>query len=71
MGEVVPLRRDLRAEAERAVDALGLRAGQIIGLVARLPATPEAERRELLALAEAIRDVQGFGWVFADQEPAA
>ncbi len=72
MGEVVPLRaRALRTQAQTLVAELGDRARYIIGAAARLPDGRAEERADLLALADEIEAVQGFGWYFPDDEPVA
>jgi hypothetical protein len=71
MGEVLPLRAPvLRQTAQGVVAEFGVRAGYVIGMAARLPGTPADEQAALLALADEIEAVQGFGWYFPDDEPA-
>jgi hypothetical protein len=56
------LRAELRIEAKALVEAIGSRAGLLVGRMALLPDLAEGERGQLRALADEIDQVQGFGW---------
>jgi hypothetical protein len=61
----------LRAEAEVLARGGGTGVGWLLGVAARRPSVPEEKRRRLLALVGELERVQGFGWVFGDEEGIA
>jgi hypothetical protein len=61
---------ELRADARRMIAELGHQAGYQVGVAARLPRLAPQAREHLLAIAAEIKNEQGFGWYFADEESA-
>jgi hypothetical protein len=78
MGDVVPFRRGRAMEetreigvvASHLIEALGVKAGHDVRCFARLSALGDTSRRRLLAVADEIDRVQGFGWWFSEDELA-
>jgi hypothetical protein len=64
---VVPFPSARARSACKLIDALGARAGVVVGLAARVPSLPAEERRELEELADEIERLQGYRWYFASE----
>jgi hypothetical protein len=61
----------LSAEAEKLARHGGTEVGWLLGAAARRPGVPEDDRRRMLALVDELEQVQGFRWVFGDEEGIA